>query len=163
MRFCAQRTGRTFASYQDFDAWSVRAASFWTLVLEWAGLHLEGALTPVVTDDRCEHALFFPELRLSYVENLLYRPKADAARLALTAVHWDGSVRRWTRGMLRAQVAALSAGLRTQGITSGEHVALIAYNSGATVIAATMRGAQRLGTDRGACIRSRARLCSPPL
>ncbi len=137
MRFCEEHAGQRFAHYGQFDAWSVReAVQFWSLLIEWSGLRHDGSLRPALTDTRCEHAEFFPHLSLSYAENLLLRDATDAARPALSAVHADGSVQRWSLHALRSQICALAAGLSAQGLRSGEHVGLIAHNNAAAVIAA---------------------------
>lgn len=136
MRHCERRTAESFATYQDFEAWSLRdSATFWTLLLEWSGLRYQGSLAPALTDSRCEHATFFPNLRVSYAENLLSM-SGDRAHPALTAVHADGSTRRWTRHELRMQVGALTAGLAAHGLQPGQHIALIARNGAAAVISA---------------------------
>lgn len=137
MRFCESRAGQRFPVYQDFDAWSVReSSSFWTLLLEWSGLRHEGSLAPAMTGSCCEHAAFFPNLRISYAENLLSMAGEAGSRPAISSVHADGSVRRWTLQELCAQVGAFSAGLKASGLQPGQPVALIARNGAAAVVAA---------------------------
>src|SRR6185437_11155576 len=121
----------------EFEQWSIsEASSFWTSLLQWSGLRYDGALIPAVTDDRCEHARFFPDLRLNYVENLLAAAGAGDSHTALTAVHWDGTVQRWPLSAVREQVGALSAAFQDLGLQPGERVALLAHNSAPAVIAA---------------------------
>lgn len=137
MRFCEQRCGRRFGEYAEFELWAIReASSFWTLLLQWSGLKYEGQPVPAITDAHPERARFFPGLRLSYVENVLRLGETDADRTALTSVHWDGSVRRWSYAALCSQVASLGGGLQAQGLQSGEPVALVANNTGPAVVAA---------------------------
>src|SRR4051795_3206624 len=72
VQFCEGQLGERFADPQAFHAFSVeRFRDFWRLFVEWADPLQEGELEPVCTDDRCEFASFFPNLRLSYAENLL--------------------------------------------------------------------------------------------
>lgn len=137
IRHCEAAHARRFSDYGDFEHWSVtEASSFWTSLLQWSALHYEGALSPAITDERCEHARFFPDLRLNYVENLLAAAGTRDSRVALTAVHWDGTVQRWEMSALRAQVGALSAAFRDLGLQAGEPVALLAHNSAPAVMAA---------------------------
>src|SRR5580765_1668123 len=75
---CEERTGLAFDSPQQLHAFSVSEyRRFWSLFLEWADPIREGEPEPVCTDDRCEEAVFFPNLRLSYAENLLARRSAE--------------------------------------------------------------------------------------
>lgn len=138
MRFCAQRLGRRFENYRAFEDWAIIEAScFWTLLLQWSGVRYEGCPAPAITDEhQLERAHFFPGLRLSYVENLLHLDRPAPQRTAITSVHWDGSVQRWSYGALRAQVASLSRALRAQGLRAGEPVALVANNSAPAAVAA---------------------------
>ncbi|HEX4050643.1 MAG TPA: acetoacetate--CoA ligase [Steroidobacteraceae bacterium] len=137
IRHCEAAHARRFAEYGDFERWSIEEASkFWTSLLQWSGLRYEGALSPAITDERCEHAHFFPNLRLNYVENLLAAGEAHGSRTALTAVHWDGSVQRWPFSALCEQVAALSAAFQDLGLQPGDPVVLLAHNSAPAVMAA---------------------------
>ncbi|MGN6276980.1 MAG: hypothetical protein ACTHNP_13785, partial [Solirubrobacterales bacterium] len=88
-----KQLGKTFPSPHDFHAFSVeRFHDFWGLFLDWADPLRSGDPEPVCTDDRCEAATFFPNLRLNYAENLL-EPRAPEQdeRIAVVARHGDGS------------------------------------------------------------------------
>jgi acetoacetyl-CoA synthetase len=137
MQYCERAHARQFADYAEFERWSIeQAASFWQSLLQWSGLHHEGSNSPAITDERCEHARFFPDVRLSYTENLLHAAGAAGNRAALTAVHWDGTVQRWSLAQLREQVGALSAAFQELGLVPGERVALLSHNTGGAVIVA---------------------------
>ncbi|HWG75575.1 MAG TPA: acetoacetate--CoA ligase [Steroidobacteraceae bacterium] len=137
IRYCEAAHARRFPQYRDFEQWSIAEPSaFWTSLLQWSGLRCEGALSPAITDERCEHARFFPNLRLNYVENLLTDAGAQGSRAALTAVHWDGTVQRWPLSAVREQVGALGAAFQDLGLHPGEPVALLAHNNAAAVVAA---------------------------
>ncbi|HTT06512.1 MAG TPA: acetoacetate--CoA ligase [Steroidobacteraceae bacterium] len=146
MRHCEAVHGGRFPDYGQFEQWSItQAPAFWTSLLQWSGLRCEGALSPAITDERCEHARFFPDLRLNYVENLLAAAQAGGNRAALTAVHWDGSVQRWQLCEVCEQVGALSAAFQELGLQPGERVALLAHN-GAPAVIATLAAAALGGT-----------------
>jgi acetoacetyl-CoA synthetase len=139
MRRCEHRSGRQFADYAAFEAFCVKqSALFWTVLLEWSDLLREGEISPALTSDQAEFAEFFPSLRLNYTENLLRVDIAETApsKPALTAVHADGSVQRWSRGQLRAHVSALSAALRDLGVGPQDCVALMSHNTANAIVGA---------------------------
>ncbi|MEA2389297.1 MAG: acetoacetyl-CoA synthetase, partial [Thermoleophilaceae bacterium] len=110
MRFCEDATGRSFPdqrAFHDFSADDHR--TFWRLFLDWSQPLVEGSREPVSTDDACERATFFPELRLSYAENLL---RGDPDLPALVAHHANGPPDRLTRGELRDRVLGAARQLR---------------------------------------------------
>src|SRR5436305_290013 len=110
MHHCAQATGRTFPDQAALHAFSVEDhRAFWRLLVDWSQLAVEGSPQPVSTSDVCEEAVFFPELRLSYAENLL---AGDPSAPALVAHHASGPPERLTRGELRQRVLACAAKLR---------------------------------------------------
>jgi acetoacetyl-CoA synthetase len=132
------RSGRTFASAQDLHSHSVENfRDFWSLFLEWADPLRSGNPEPVCTDDRCEHASFFPNLRLNYAENLLEPLSAELdERAAVVARHGDGSRRELSRRELREQVRTLAAHLRSLGIGEGDRVVAIAANNPEAIVGA---------------------------
>ncbi|MDX6635362.1 MAG: acetoacetyl-CoA synthetase, partial [Solirubrobacterales bacterium] len=135
---CEARTERTFASPQDFHAWSVECfREFWLLFLEWADLPCSGEPEPVCTADLCETATFFPNLNLSFAENLLEpRSAEDDERVALVARRGDGSRRELSRRELREQVRCLAARMRDLGVGSGDRVVAIAPNGPEAIVGA---------------------------
>jgi acetoacetyl-CoA synthetase len=136
--FCEARTGRNFASPQAFDAFSAESfRDFWRLFLEWADPLRSGELEPVCDDDRPEFATFFPNLRLSYAENLLEpRSPEQNRQVALVARAGNGTRREISRGELRERVRSVAAHLRALGIGAGDRVVAIAANNPEAVIGA---------------------------
>lgn len=126
-----KRFGRKFESLQDFHAFSVeRFRDFWALFLEWADPLRSGDPEPVCTDDRCEAATFFPNLRLNYAENLLEpRSLEQDERVAVVARHGDGSRQEISQRELREQVRRLAGHLRGLGVGPGDRVVAIAANN----------------------------------
>jgi acetoacetyl-CoA synthetase len=136
--FCEGRSGERFADPQGFHAFSVeRFRDFWRLFLEWSDPLREGDPEPVCDDDRCEFASFFPNLRLSYAENLLASrcPEQDQ-QVALVGRHGDGSRQQLSRGELRERVRTVAAHLRALGIGPKDRVVAIAANNPEAVIGA---------------------------
>jgi len=137
LQFCAARTGRRFADHGAFHRFSVgEFRLFWRLFLEWSGLPWEGSVIPACSDERCEHASFFPNLRLNYTESLLQGGGRDAQRPALTACSGELAPVRLTRGELRARTLRAGAALSALGIVPGDRVVAIAGNTAEAVVAA---------------------------
>ena len=135
--FCARSTGRELSSARALHAFSVEdARAFWALFLEWSALATEGSAEPVRVGDEVETARFFPNLRLSYVENLLRtRPGFGDDDPAVTACDERGRVLRWTRGELRDRVLAAAHALRGLGLAKGDRVVAVASNTAETIVA----------------------------
>lgn len=138
VRFCEERTGERFADPQAFHAFSVeRYRDFWRFFLEWVNPMCEGTPEPICSDDRVEFASFFPNLRLSYAENLLApRSPEEDARVALVGRHGDGSREEITRRELRERVRRVAAHLRALGVEPEDRVVAIAANTPAATIGA---------------------------
>src|SRR4051794_13869364 len=135
---CEAQLDERFSSPQAFHDFSVRRfRDFWRLFLEWADPAREGEPEPVCTDDRCEFASFFPNLRLSYAENLLEsRSPGEDEQIALVGRRGDGSRRELTRRELREKVRTVAAHLRALGIEPGDRVVAIAANTPEATIGA---------------------------
>lgn len=135
---CGERTGRSFSTPQDFHSFSVAEfRRFWSLFLEWAEPLYSGDPDPVCTSDRCEQAAFFPDLSLSYAENLLEpRSPEDDEKVAVVARHGDGSRQTVKRRELRERVRRLAAHLRELGVERDDRVVAIAANSSEAIVGA---------------------------
>jgi acetoacetyl-CoA synthetase len=137
-RYCEAGSGRSFpdhAAFHDFSVAEYRV--FWLLFLRWSGVLLEGSQEPVCTDDACETATFFPELRLNYVENLLrIESPEDGDRTALVAHHAFRPNQRLTRRQLRDRVRNVAAHLAGLGVTAGDRVVAVAGNNAEVVVGA---------------------------
>lgn len=137
-RCCEEASGRRFATFSDLHDFSVaELTTFWSLFLRWSGLLTDGAAERVCTDaGSCERGVFFPDLRLSYVENLLRDdPAEDPHRPVLIAHHAGRDPDRLTRGQLRSRVAELAAGLERLGVAAGDRVVAVARNNAEAVVA----------------------------
>jgi acetoacetyl-CoA synthetase len=137
VRFCESETGERFQDHAAFHDFSVRDhRRFWRLFLDWAELLHDGSPEPVCTDDLCERAEFFPNLELSYVENLLrVDDVGDLDQPALIARHADRAPERLSRLELRDRVRGAAARLAELGVTTGDRVAAVAPNNAEVVVA----------------------------
>ena len=146
IRFCEAETGRRFPDGAAFHDYSVsEGRRFWSLFLSWSGLLREGSPDPVLTDERCERARFFPDLRLNYAENLLrIDSPEDGERTAIVARHAGRPPDRLTRLELRDRVLVVAGHLRRLGVAPGDRVVAVVGNNAEAVIgglAATAVGA----------------------
>ena len=144
LEFVATRTGADFRPGTEpaaFHRWSVENDRlFWALFLEWSGLRFDGSPDPVCDGENVETATFFPNLRLSYAENLL---GGDASAPALVSIDESGVLARLDRGALRQRVTALAVALRGRGVAPGDRVVALVRNTHDAMVAAL--GATALG------------------
>ena len=136
--FLEASTGQAFPNYQALHDYSVREyATFWECFVRWSkGLVWSGNIAPVCLGDDCEHAEFFPQIRLNYADNLLDLSVSGRDAPALTACHWDGQRVSLTRGELRDKVARLAHALSILGVQEGDHVVGLLRNDEHAIVAA---------------------------
>lgn len=137
MGFCANRTQLKFDGYAQLQQWAIRdSAEFWKLFLEWSRLPVSGSPDPTVTSSDCEHAQFFPNVRLNYARCLLRSFDAEAEnREAVVGVREDGNRAALTRAELRAAVERFAAGLRSLGVKPGDRVVAVVRNTPEAIVA----------------------------
>jgi acetoacetyl-CoA synthetase len=133
MTFAAARG----ADAEDHDAlyrWSIaQPAAFWEALFDFAGVVADRAAGPVLEHgDRMPGARWFPGTRLNFAENLLRGPDAEPA---LVFRNERGQRRELSWRDLRAEVARIAAGLRAEGVGSGDRVAGFLPNLPEAVIA----------------------------
>jgi acetoacetyl-CoA synthetase len=142
-RFCEQRLGRRFASYDDFWQWSVDdLAAFWSAV--WDHFELESP-TPwqsVIEAPVMPGAVWFPGARLNYAAVLLRHADAAHAAGLPAIVFLDEAMAdagqaptelSWPT--LRRQAAAFAARLRAAGVRPGDRVGAYLANTPQTIAA----------------------------
>src|SRR5882672_4569131 len=129
--FCEETTGWRFADAAAFHRFSVQETRlFWRLFLEWSQMEVEGAYEPVCAGDSCETAVFFPNLHLSFVQNLLgSRTSEDRMHAAITACNERGERIVWSREELTQRVLLLATALRRRGLQPGDRVVAVASNT----------------------------------
>ena len=133
----------------DFGAihgWSVaHAPAFWREVWERCGM--VGEPGEIVVDEGEPGEMwatrYFPDARLNVVDTILSGRGASDDDVALVSRDELGRRRTWTRGALRADVAAVAAALRDDGVEPGDRVAAWLPNIAETVV--LMLGAAAVG------------------
>lgn len=130
--------GTAFQDHAELHAFSVeRFRDFWRHLLDWStDLRWQGDPTRVCVGDVCETATFFPDLRLSYADNVLAGRGAAPDAPAVASLRADGSQVRYTRAELRARVECLAEMLREHGLGVGDHAVAILRNDAEAVVAA---------------------------
>jgi len=114
----------------DLHRWSVESPElFWALVWEFCGVRGERGERVYVAPTSANEpstARFFPDARLSVVENLLARTGTDEA---LVAIDEFGARRARTWDELSTRVASLAGALLASGVRSGDRVVAWLPNS----------------------------------
>ena len=104
-------------------------SGFWDAVREYFGVLGEGFDGPALAEDRMPGAVWYPNARLNFAENLL-RHAADPGRGHDGAVDRGGGRfdhgRSWRH--LEAEVASLAGRLRSLGVGPGDRVAAVLPN-----------------------------------
>ncbi|MEI6454085.1 MAG: acetoacetate--CoA ligase [Actinomycetes bacterium] len=109
--------------------------AFWSFALQWLKIH--GSIGKQAFDQgsgAMADASFFPDLSLSFTEQLVEAPDSDPLELAIIEIAEDGGERSLTRAQLIRLVAEASAALRGLGIVQGDVVAAYMPNVAETVI-----------------------------
>ena len=119
----------------DYDAlwrWSVEdLEGFWGLI--WERYGELGEHGPVLADASMPGAVWFPGTELNYAERL-FRGKPDD-RVAVVHASELRELDEWTWGRLRAETAAIRAGLAARGVGRGDRVAAYLPNIPETLAA----------------------------
>jgi acetoacetyl-CoA synthetase len=124
MRWLAAERGLEFDGYDDLWRWSVTDLDgFWSSIWDFFEVQADGGYDRVLSSHEMPGAEWFAGTRLNYAEHA-FAGKDDAEPAILHASELrDLDELSW--GELRAQVAALAAGLRGLGVERGDRV--VAY------------------------------------
>ncbi|HEX4244524.1 MAG TPA: AMP-binding protein, partial [Acidimicrobiales bacterium] len=120
--------------YGALQRWSVNELDqFWSAIRRYFDVGSEDGSEPVLLrGNGAEHARWFPNLRLNYVDSLLSHPDDDIA-----VIDW-GEERRpasLTYGELRAQAGAMARALVGLGVGPGDRVVAVMTNSVPAIVA----------------------------
>ena len=143
-RAVEQAHGLSLPDTDALHAWSVaNPGTFWSEVWDRAGVIGEKGTSALWRGPDMPDAEFFPEGRLSVVENLLHGRGAADDSPAIEYRREDGLHRTITWQELRSETAAFGAALTAMGVTAGDRVAAWMPHMAETVIA--MLGAASIG------------------
>jgi acetoacetyl-CoA synthetase len=123
-RWLEAERGLRFEDYEGLWRWSVDdLEGFWRAIWDFFDVQADGDPGTVLGSRQMPGATWFPDVSLNYAEHV-FRGKDDAETAILHASELrDLSELSW--GELRAQVAAVAAGLRGLGVGPGDRV--VAY------------------------------------
>jgi len=136
-RWLAAERDLEFARYDALWRWSVAEPErFWGAMAEFFDVAFHDRPSVVLAERVMPGARWFPGATLNYAEHAL-RPGAGKADddLAVVFRREDGEDRRITYAELRAQVAAVRAGLVELGVRRGDRVVALVPNSPHAVVA----------------------------
>ncbi len=122
--------------YQSLHSWSLQdSAAFWSQVWDFADVKGEKGEQWVLNAASARHALWFPEARLNFAENLLHHGTTREDQDALLFQVEGQNPRRMSWAELTEQVAAIRAGLEQCGVGPGDVVAGYLPNLPETMVA----------------------------
>jgi acetoacetyl-CoA synthetase len=134
MEWLAEKRELTFDGYHDLWRWSARdLEGFWGSLVEFFGVRFSEGGDRVLGNDAMPGAKWFPGARLSYAEHMF--AGKDPSGLAIQHASESRELASVTWGELRAQTAAIAAGLRSLGVGEGDRVAAYMPNIPETVAA----------------------------
>ena len=149
-RWVAAHGGPQTDDYADLWQWSVDDLNaFWLAV--WRYLDVVSDTEPAVAlaDPAMPGAVWFPEVRLNYAENMLRMPGRDGDDVVVIARSQSRDEVRLTVTELRDLVGRVRMGLLAAGVETGDRVAAYCPNVPETL--ALMLGAASLGAIFSSC------------
>jgi acetoacetyl-CoA synthetase len=141
--------GLNITTYADLYQWSINnPQNFWNLMWEFGNIKASCKGKVVLKEgNKMPGALWFPDARLNYAENLL-SPR-DKQTVVISSYNENGHIRRFTYQDLYNRVAQLAKALRNEGIKPGDRIAGILPNIPETIIA--MLATTSLGAIWSSC------------
>jgi acetoacetyl-CoA synthetase len=141
MRWLAAERGLELDGYDDLWRWSVDdLEGFWSSIWDFFEVQADGGYDQVLGSREMPGAEWFAGTRLNYAEHIFAgKDDAETAILHASELRELGEL-SW--GELRAQVAAVAAGLRELGVGPGDRVvaylpnipeAIVAFLAGASI------------------------------
>jgi acetoacetyl-CoA synthetase len=134
MRWLQDERGLAFADYAELWKWSVgELEEFWASLVEFFEVRFSEGGETVLGERSMPGAEWFPGARCSFAEHV-FRGKRDED-IAIRHASELRSLDSWTWGRLRAETAAVVAGLRASGVGEGDRVVAYMPNIPETVAA----------------------------
>jgi acetoacetyl-CoA synthetase len=141
------RTGRTFEDFAALHRFSIGApAEFWRGVWDFCGVIGDRGDRVASDLDQMPGGKFFPDARVSFVENVLRR---HDDRPAIVALGERGDERTLTFTELHTEVRRAAGALRSAGVGTGDRVCGIVANTPEAIVAAL--GAAAIGAVWSSC------------
>ncbi len=130
----AQQRGVQTDSYEALWRWSVDdLEGFWRSIVDFFEIRFDVPSEQVLGSTQMPGASWFPGARVSYARHIF--AGKDAAAMALAHSSELRELEHWSWAQLRAQTAAIAAGLRGLGVGAGDRVVAYMPNIPETVAA----------------------------
>ena len=124
MRWLEAERGLSFPDYDALWRWSVDDLDgFWRAIWDFFDVQADGDPSPVLASREMPGARWFPNVCLNYAEHVFAGKDDEQVAILHSSELRELGELRW--GELRAQVAAVAAGLRAMGVRRGDRV--VAY------------------------------------
>jgi acetoacetyl-CoA synthetase len=124
MRWLESERGLRFDGYDELWRWSVEdLEGFWDSIWDFFGVRADGERGAVLSGREMPGAHWFPGTRLNYAEHVFAGKEGTETAILHASELRDLDELSW--GELRAQVAAVAAGLRRLGVERGDRI--VAY------------------------------------
>ena len=136
-RYLATTGYGPFYDYQSLHHWSVsEPQAFWRAVWDFCGLTSVEPASVVLGNNTMPGAQWFPDMTLNFARNLLRLTEGEQANNeAVVAYCETRPVLRRTYAQLKADVGALEAYFKSQGVVKGDRVAAIVTNGYEALVA----------------------------
>jgi acetoacetyl-CoA synthetase len=142
-----QLAGQDLSEYRELHRWSVEhREAFWNLVWDYCAVRGMKGKTIISNADKLPGAHFFPEARLNFAENLLWKTGSGDALVFRSE---DQPARRMNWDELRDLVSRLQQAFRKAGVGMGDRVAAMMPNMPETI--ACMLATASLGATWCSC------------
>jgi acetoacetyl-CoA synthetase len=147
VRELSARLGREFPDYASLHAFSIAEMdTFWPAFWDFAGVIGDRGERVAADFPSMPGTRFFPDARVSFVENLL---RGAGERPAIIATTERGTERTLSAAELNREVRRVAAALRADGVRAGDRVAAVVANIPEAIIAAL--GAAAIGAVWSSC------------
>ena len=146
--FLESNTAKKFNDFHELYDWSIKEPeAFWLQLWKFFDPIYDGDPTEVLRHpDKMPGAEWFPNIKLSYAENLL---KADPDKTAIVFWNENGLVSKLAYSELRAKVISLANWMLENGIQAGDRVAGLLPNAPEAIIA--LLAANSIGAVWASC------------
>jgi acetoacetyl-CoA synthetase len=131
-----EHRGLAFDDYPSMWNWSVTDPSaFWGSVREHFAMVGEGFDGPALAVERMPGAVWYPNARVNYAENVLRYAAERPDDVAVVRVEEDSTTLDWTWRELADRVAALQLRLQALGVEVGDRVVAVLPNVPEAIVA----------------------------
>ncbi|KAJ7497750.1 hypothetical protein FB451DRAFT_1163582 [Mycena latifolia] len=124
---------RDISNYDDLHKYSVESYTFWLDLWEFLGIisSVPPGTRVIERGPTPEIPIWFPDVRMNYAENVLYRTDDE---IACTTGGETGLVRHYSHRQLRELVRQMACAMRRHGLKKGDRVGGIVNNTITAVV-----------------------------